>query len=87
MSRKEKLKEDLKHCTGQFLWRDLCAVLKMVGYESAKSGKTGGSRRRFYNEALDDVIFLHAPHGNEGKHAKDYQVKEVKKKLSEKGLL
>ncbi|NQU65560.1 MAG: type II toxin-antitoxin system HicA family toxin [SAR324 cluster bacterium] len=46
LSRKEKL---------------LTSLLKSLGYRESKTGKTGGSRRRFLHESAP-TITLHKPH-------------------------
>lgn len=47
MSRKGKLVKRLKGRPKDFTWDELRRLLVSLGYELAKSGKTGGSRRRF----------------------------------------
>jgi len=43
-------------------WDELQAALESVGYVVLKTGRTGGSRRKFYNKDKDDLIILHEPH-------------------------
>ncbi|MEX2536436.1 MAG: type II toxin-antitoxin system HicA family toxin [Trueperaceae bacterium] len=84
MSRKEKLIERLRSQPKDFSWNDLVRLLRALGYEEVKRGKTGGSRRRFsHNTAA--IISLHKPHpGNE---LKTYQVELVLKTLTQEGLV
>ena len=43
-------------------WDELTGVLKHLGYTILKSGKSGGSRRRFYHREKDALIHCHEPH-------------------------
>ena len=49
-----------------------------------KTGKTGGSRRKFV-EADKNIITLHKPHP--GKILKEYALKQVVEHLKEKGKI
>lgn len=85
MSKVEKLKQRLARRPKDFSFRELCALLKACGYELESGGKTGGSRRRFYNEKTEKVIMMHEPHP--GGILKAYQVDDVLKLLKEEGQL
>ena len=61
MSRKEKLIKRLQARPRDFTWDELQRLLEGLGYELAKQGKTGGSRRRFVHETAATVT-LHKPH-------------------------
>ncbi len=61
MSRKEKLVKRLQSRPKGFTWDELQRLLESLGYESAKQGKTGGSRRRFVHP-IAATITLHKPH-------------------------
>ena len=61
MSRKEKLIARLQQRPKEFTWNELTNLLKMLGYKEVKSGKTGGSRRRFIHLTAA-TITLHKPH-------------------------
>ena len=43
-------------------WSELKGVLEYLGYECRTGGKTGGSRRKFYNKEYDSLIICHEPH-------------------------
>ena len=43
-------------------WDELAGILKYLGYELLKSGKSGGSRRKFYHKEKDALICCHEPH-------------------------
>jgi hypothetical protein len=43
-------------------WSDLKSLLESLGYKQLKTGKTGGSRRKFFNEAKNALIICHEPH-------------------------
>ena len=61
MGRKEKLLARLQKRPQDFTWDELTSLLKVLGYEQKKSGKTGGSRRRFVHPTAP-TITLHKPH-------------------------
>jgi predicted RNA binding protein YcfA (HicA-like mRNA interferase family) len=61
MGRKEKLLARLQSRHRDFTWDELTSLLKILGYEQKKSGKTGGSRRRFVHPTAP-AITLHRPH-------------------------
>lgn len=44
---------------GDIKWDDLQALLKHLGYK-VLNGR--GSRRKFYNQTIDDLIICHEPH-------------------------
>jgi len=44
-----------------FTWDELTSLLKGLGYVQRKTGKTGGSRRRFVHPTAP-TITLHKPH-------------------------
>ncbi|MCH1907972.1 hypothetical protein MKP15_04190 [Stenotrophomonas sp. Y6] len=43
-------------------WDAMAALLESLGYRPLKAGKTGGSRRKFYNKEKDALICCHEPH-------------------------
>ncbi len=61
MSRKEKLIAKLQRRPSDFTWNELTSLLKSFGYSEVKTGKTGGSRRRFVHSNAATVT-LHKPH-------------------------
>jgi hypothetical protein len=61
MSRKEKLILKLQQRPKNFTWDELTSLLKYMGYREIKTGKTGGSRRRFVHDSAA-TITLHKPH-------------------------
>ena len=61
MSRKEKLIARLYQKPKDFTWNELMTLLKALGYKPGKTGKTGGSRRRFIHPTAPPII-LHKPH-------------------------
>lgn len=84
MAKIEKLIEKLLSHPKDFTWDELVKLLSFFGYTELKSGKTGGSRRKFA-DAKKNIISLHKPHP--GTILKHYQVKEVIDSLKEKGLI
>ena len=61
MSKKEKLIAKLQRRPSDFTWNELTGLLKSFGYSEVKTGKTGGSRRRFVHPSAV-TITLHKPH-------------------------
>ncbi len=43
-------------------WAKIKSLLLYLGYEQIKTGKTGGSRRKFYHKEKNDLIICHKPH-------------------------
>lgn len=68
MSKEEKLLRRLLSRPKDFTIDELTVILKRLGFESLKKGKTSGSRIIFVNKenGTKDIIQLHRPHpGNE----------------------
>lgn len=84
MSRKEKLLKRIKGRPRDFTWDELTSLLKSLGYEQAKPGTTGGSRRRFVHETYP-TITLHKPHPSNV--LKMYQISQIIELLENEGLL
>ena len=80
----EKLLERLLRIPKDFTWDELTAVLVNLGYEPLKSGKTGGSRRKFVDQDKN-IINLHKPHPENT--VKEYALKQVVDQLKEKGKI
>lgn len=75
MTQLDKLHKRICSRPKDFTWEELARLLKAYGYEELAGGKTGGSRRRFFNPAIQLVITLHKPHP--GNILKEYQLKEI----------
>lgn len=84
MSKNEKLMKRLKSRPVDFTWDELTRLLNGFGYELAKKGKTGGSRRRFIH-STNPFICLHESHPQ--KVLKRYQIDQIIEMLMEEGLL
>jgi len=84
MSRKDKLLARLQQRPRGFTWDELAALLNSLGYEQAKPGKTGGSRRRFVHLTAA-TITLHKPHP--GNILKMYIINDILEVLKEEELL
>lgn len=84
MSRAEKLIDRFLKIPKDFTWEELASVLGEYGYESLKTGKTGGSRRKFVDK-YNNMISLHKPHP--GNIVKRYALKQVIDNLKEKGRI
>lgn len=84
MGRKEKLLERFLETPKDFRWDELTRLLKSLGFSEIKTGKTGGSRRKFSN-SRGLVLTLHKPHP--GKIVKAYILREIREKLIAEGIL
>lgn len=64
MSKHEKLlaKLKVKPTPSDIKWTALKSLLENLGYEQLPTGKTGGSRRKFFHKGKDALISLHCPH-------------------------
>ncbi|EKD41113.1 MAG: hypothetical protein ACD_74C00028G0008 [uncultured bacterium] len=74
----------LKSKPKDFTWGELKTVLSLFDFLEIKTGKTSGSRVKFYNEKLKVVICMHKPHNPP--YLKDYQIKQVLDTLENNGL-
>jgi hypothetical protein len=61
MSQQEKLLTRFLSIPKDFTWDELKKILALFGYQELKTGKTGGSRRKFM-DANKTIISLHKPH-------------------------
>ncbi|TSA54591.1 MAG: type II toxin-antitoxin system HicA family toxin [Planctomycetaceae bacterium] len=84
MGRKDKLLARLQQRPKDFTWGELAALLSSFGYKQAKSGKTGGSRRRFVHPTAA-TITLHKPHP--GNTLKMYIIDDILEVLKKENLL
>jgi len=84
MSKIEKLIARLLSRPTDFTWEELSKVLGHFGYEELKTGKTGGSRRKFADKDKH-IIDLHKPHP--GNIVKQYQIRDIINTLTEKRKL
>lgn len=84
MGKKEKLLERLQQRPKDFTWDELTSLLKILGYRQKKSGKTGGSRRRFVHPAAP-AITLHKPHPNN--IVKKYVINDILEHVRKEGMI
>ena len=76
----EKIKA--KPTSSHIKWDELVVALKHLGYKEITNS---GSRRKFFNVEMNNLISLHRPHpGNE---VKPCFIKQVREKLEEIGLI
>ena len=80
MSRRDKLLERFCKRPKDFTWEELEKLLAAYGYAGLRTGKTGGSRHKFYNETSQEVLDLHKPHP--GNILKPYQLDLIIEKLN-----
>jgi len=84
MSKSKKLQDRLLSRPKDFTFDELVTLLGHFGYSEVRSGKTGGSRVAFANEA-QDYIRLHKPHPRN--ILKPYQINNLIADLKERSLL
>lgn len=84
MSELEKLRQEFRSCRGPYPWRDFARLIGLLGYEQEATGATSGSRRKYFNRALGDSIWLDEPHGKEMGRG---MVKRLQKHLRERRLI
>lgn len=80
----DKLRASFRACRGPYPWNDFVTLLRSLGYNQLPTGKTGGSRRKYYNAQNDHLIMLHEPHGKEMGRG---LVRDMQKSLKLKGVL
>jgi hypothetical protein len=84
MAKKEKLLQRLLFIPRDFTWDELVMLLHYFGFKELKTGKTGGSKRKFVDERMN-VINLHKPHP--GKIVKTYKIRSIIERLEECGYI
>jgi HicA toxin of bacterial toxin-antitoxin, len=84
MSQIEKLIIRLLGYPRDFTWEELIKIFRYFGFNELKTGKTGGSRRKFV-DGERRVISLHKPHPKN--ILKRYQIEDVIRALQEIGYL
>lgn len=85
MSSIDKLIKRLKSKPKDFTWDELTRLFGSLHFEEIVRGKTGGSRRKFYNKKTGLIINLHKPHPQP--IIKSYLIEQIIKKLEEEGLI
>ena len=84
MGRLDKLIARLKSRPKDFSWDELVRLLTSLGYQEVKTGKSGGSRRKFIHETAP-TIALHKPHP--GNIVKSYVIDYVLELLIKEKLI
>lgn len=84
MSQKEKLISRFQQRPKNFTWDELTCLLKSLGYQEVKVGRTGGSRRRFVH-SIKATITLHKPHPQN--ILKRYAIDQVLEVLRQEDML
>jgi hypothetical protein len=85
MTKMKKLLQRFLSKPKDFTFEDLRRLLKSLGYQEAKKGKTSGSRVGFYNPEPDDMIRFHKPHPS--LVIKQCYLKEIERQLRDKELI
>ena len=84
MGRKEKLLARLQQGPKDFTWDELKTLLKTLGYVQRKTGKKGGSRRRFVHPTAP-TITLHKPHPK--RIVKQYVMNDILELFRREGMI
>lgn len=84
MSKKDKLIKRLKSRPKDFTWEELAVLLRSIGYEEVKKGKTAGSRRRFIHKN-GVILNLHKPHPKN--ILKSYAMRQIVEVLTREGQI
>ena len=84
MARQEKLVRRFRGRPNDFTWQELVRLLEGLGYSEARTGSSGGSRRRFVHPDAP-TISLHEPHPN--RIVKWYVIDELLRLLTEEKLI
>lgn len=84
MSKSSKLVDRFLSKPKDFTWDELVSVLASFGYIEMKTGKTGGSRRKFVDDSKN-VLSLHKPHPSN--IVKGYAIVQVIEVLQERGQI
>ena len=82
MGRSEKLMERLKQRPKDFPWGELTSLLKSLGYMQRRTGKTGGSRRRF-----DPLHGSHHYIAHPDRIVKRYVINDILELLKREGMI
>ena len=84
MGQKDKLIKKLKSKPRDFTFDEAESLLNYLSFTISDKGKTSGSRVKFTSEDHGAVL-LHKPHPR--KEPLEYQVKQLREKLEQEGLL
>lgn len=84
MGQKDKLIKKLKSKPRDFTFDEAESILNYLSFTRSDKGKTSGSRVKFTSEDHGAVL-LHKPHPR--KEPLEYQVKQLREKLEQEGLL
>jgi len=85
MSSIDKILDRLKNKPNDFTISELTRILRYLGFKMVKSGKTSGSRIKYYHQHTNILISLHNPHNP--KTLRKYQIDLVLEKLTEGKLI
>lgn len=85
MSKTKKLLQRFLSKPKDFTFEELRKLLRGLGYEEAKTGKTSGARVAFYNAELDDMIKFHKPHPSQV--IKQCYLREIEQQLRDREVI
>ncbi len=84
MSKIDKLTQSFRECRSIFRYCDFERLLAGTGFDRIRTGKTGGSRRKFLHSTTKVMIWLDEPHDGEMRPA---MVRRLQVQLESLGLI
>jgi hypothetical protein len=75
----------LKSNPKDFSWDELVTLMSSLDFIEMDKGKTGGSRRKFFNKDKKLIINLHKPHPSS--IIKSYAINQIIEKLEEEAMI
>lgn len=85
MSKLDKLLLRFKTRPKDFTYDELTKMLRGLGYQEIKTGKSAGSRVAFKNLETEHILRLHRPHPLP--ILKEYLLKDIEMQLKSKGVI
>ena len=84
MGQKDKLIKKLKSKPRDFTFEEAETLLNYLSFDRSNKGRTSGSRVMFKSENHGSILLL-TPHPR--KELLDYQVKQLRERLEQEGLI
>jgi hypothetical protein len=84
MSKNSKLVDRFLSKPKDLTWDEMVKILATYGYTEIKTGKTGGSRRKFVDDSKN-VLSLHKPHPSN--IVKPYAIQQTIDTLKDRGQI
>lgn len=85
MTQFEKLLNRFLSKPKDFTYREMRKLLKGLGYQEIKSGRSAGSRAAFFHDGIRHIIRIHKPHPKN--IMKRYQLDFIEDELKKREVL